>query len=62
VRTPPNSYEWRDSLRAIGEVQDREDRERAADLSVSERLARGVALSTFAVRLKEAFRDQSTAS
>ena len=62
MTVPRDSLQWRDSLRAIGEEQDAEDRRRAAAMSVGERLARGVELSAFAVRMRDAFSDQSLRS
>jgi hypothetical protein len=62
MKAPRDSLHWRESLRAIGETQDAEDRERAAAMSVAERLARGVELSAFAVRMRNAFSEQSLRS
>jgi hypothetical protein len=59
MTAPRDSREWRESLRAIGEAQDAEDRRRAAGMSVAERLTRGIELSAFAVRMRNAFSDQS---
>lgn len=46
---------WASRLRSVGDAQDREGRERAAAMSVGERLEAGVKLSMFAVRMREAF-------
>ena len=46
-------------LQAVRDEQDREDRARAAAMTVSERLALGVELSMFSARMRAAFRDQS---
>ena len=62
MTVPRDSREWRESLRAIGEAQDAEDRRRAAAMSVGERLRRGVELSAFAVRMRNAFSEQSRGS
>jgi len=62
MTAPRDSLQWRESLRAIGEAQDAEDRERAAAMSVGERIARGVELSAFAVRMRNAFSEQSLRS
>jgi hypothetical protein len=62
MKVPRDSLQWRDSLRAIGEEQDAEDRRRAAAMTVAERLARGVELSAFAVRMRDAFSEQSLRS
>jgi hypothetical protein len=62
MTAPRDSREWRESLRAIGEAQDAEDRRRAAEMSVAERLSRGVELSAFAVRMRNAFTEQSLKS
>jgi hypothetical protein len=59
VNDARDSRETLDRVREASERHDREDRELAARLSVSERLTRGVALSMFAVRMRDAFRDQS---
>ena len=59
---PRDSLSGVSSLRAIGEAQDAEDRARAAAMSVAERLARGVELSAFAVRMRNAFSEQSLRS
>ncbi len=48
-------------LQAVRDDQDREDRARAAAMTVSERLALGVELSMFSARMRDAFRDQSLA-
>ena len=53
--------EWGDGLRSALEMQDRDDRERAAAMSMGERLALGVQLSLFSAKLRSAFRDQSRA-
>ena len=50
---------WGEGLRGMLEQQEREDRERAAAMSVEERLALGVRLSLFSARLRDAFHDQT---
>ena len=52
---------WGEGLRNMLEEQEREDRERAAAMSVEERLALGVRLSLFAAKLRDAFHDQTVA-
>lgn len=54
--------EWGDGLRSALEEQDRDDRERAAAMSMGERLELGVKLSLFAAKLRSAFRDQRPAT
>ncbi len=54
--------QWGDDLRTVLASQEREDRLRAAGMSVNERLALGVQLSMFAARMRSAFRDQRPAS
>lgn len=53
--------EWGDGLRSALAAQDREDRERAAAMSIEERLALGVKLSLFSAKLRGAFHDQTLA-
>lgn len=52
---------WASRLRSVGDTQDREGRERAAAMSIGERLEAGVKLSMFAVRMREAFGPRSKA-
>jgi len=54
--------EWGDGLRSALDAQDRDDRERAAAMSMEERLALGVQLSLFAAKLRSAFQDQRPAT
>lgn len=54
--------QWGDDLRTVLDSQEREDRLRAAGMSVNERLALGVQLSMFAARMRDAFRDQRPVS
>lgn len=49
-------------MQAIREEQDRDDRGRAAAMTVSERLTLGVELSLFCARMRDAFREQTRAS
>jgi hypothetical protein len=51
--------QWGEGLRSMLEIQEREDRERTAAMSVDERLALGVQLSLFAAKLRSAFHDQT---
>lgn len=54
--------EWGDGLRSALAEQDREDRERAAAMSMAERLELGVKLSLLSAKLRSAFRDQRPAT
>lgn len=54
--------EWGDGLRSALDAQEREDRERAAAMSMAERLELGVQLSLFSAKLRSAFRDQRPAT
>ena len=49
-------------LQSLRDEQDREDRARAAAMTVGERLALGVELSMFSARMRDAFRDLSRAA
>ncbi len=52
---------WASRLRSLGDAQDRDGRERAAAMTVGERLEAGVRLSMFAVRMREAFGSRKAA-
>lgn len=54
-----DTEEWLEGVRSIGAALDEQERARVAAMTISERLAHGVALSKLAIRLREAFREQA---
>jgi hypothetical protein len=56
---PAGNLEWRDRVAALAAESDADDRARVAAMTVGERLARGVALSRLAIRVRDAFREQA---
>jgi hypothetical protein len=59
---PASNLQWKERVAELSAESAAADREAAARLTVSERLERGLALSMFAARMREAFRSQSRAS
>ncbi len=59
VDEPSGQREWTESVREQRAADVEAERAAVARMTMSERLERGVALSRFAVRMCNAFRDQS---
>lgn len=56
---PASNLEWKARIAELTAELDEQDRARVAAMTVGERLARGVALSKLAIRVRDAFREQA---
>lgn len=58
MSAPARHREWRDQVVALSAADTDAEHEAVAQMTMAERLERGIALSRFAVRMREAFRTQ----